>query len=243
MPAAPADTVFGFVHPENVGFNWMMSWNSNYMGSSRSSGQFIAMRCGSDGLPAARNKVAAMFLDSGKEWLFWTDTDQGFKPDTLDRLHESAHRLDRPIVGALAFVNREVELDDMGGYRTVAGPAIYRWAKRTDGKAGFTPFVDYPRNTLVRVDGTGSACILIHRRVFEQIALKYGTNWYTRMVNPEADGQMLGEDLSFCARAAVCGFPIFVHTGIPTNHLKPVWLSEEHYEHPGVDSGVPNLAG
>lgn len=233
MPAAPADTVLGFVHPQEVGFNWMMSWNANYMGSPHSSGQFIAMRCGTDGLPAARNRVVAQFLESGHDWLWWTDTDQGFRPDTLDRLHEAAHRLDRPIVSALAFVNREVAVDDMGGYRTVAGPAIYRWVKREDGQAGFTPFVNYPRNDLVQVEGVGSACILIHRTVFSTIQERYGPQWYTRMSNPEAGGQMLGEDLSFCARAAVCGFPIFAHTGIPTNHLKPRWLSEADYAHPG----------
>lgn len=234
--AERGDTALAFVHPENVGFNWMMSWNSVYMGSPHSSGQFIAMRCGSDGLPAARNKVVAMFLDTGLDWLFWTDTDQGFKPDTLDRLHEAAHRLDRPIMGALAFVNREIEVDGMGGYRTVAGPAIYRWVERADGQRGFTPMVDYPRNTVTPVHGIGSACILIHRHVFTDIAEKYGPNWYTRMTNPSATGpegaQLLGEDLSFCARATVCGHPIYCDTGIPTNHLKPVWLSEEHYLHP-----------
>ena len=229
---APGDTIFGFVHPNEVGFNWMMSWNANYMASEHSSLQFIAMKCGSDGLPNARNKVAQAFLDSGVEWLWWTDTDQGFKPDTLDRLHDAADAKDRPIVGALAFINREVEVDEMGGYRTIAGPAIYRWVERADGLKGFTPILDYQRNSLIQVHGIGSACILIHRSVFEAIAEKYGPHWYTRMTNPEAGDQLLGEDLSFCARAAVCGFPIYCHTGIPTNHLKPVWLSEEHYHHP-----------
>lgn len=235
--AAAGDTIFGFVHPENVGFNWMMSWNANYMSSAHSSLQFIAMRCGSDGLPGARNKVAQAFLDSGIEWLWWTDTDQGFKPDTLDRLHEAADAQDRPIVGALAFINREIEVDGMGGYRTAAGPAIYHWVERVDGLKGFTPVLDYQRNALIQVQGIGSACILIHRRVFEAIAERYGPHWYTRMTNPEAENQLLGEDLSFCARAAVCGFPIYCHTGIPTNHLKPVWLSEDHYHHPELTDG------
>lgn len=229
---ADKDTVFAFVHPENVGINWMLSWNANYMASSHSSGQFIAMRCGTDGLPAARNKVAEMFLETGLDWLWWTDTDQGFPPNTLDRLHEVADAETAPIVGALAFVNRELEVDGMGGYRTTAGPAIYRWVKRTDGRQGFTMFMDYPRNTVTPVHGIGSACILIHRSVFEKVHAAYGPHWYTRMSNPEADGQLLGEDLSFCARATVVGAPILCHTGIPTNHLKPVWLSEEHYQHP-----------
>lgn len=227
-----ADTLAAWVHPEQVAHSWFTSLMSVVMTSTRV-GPYTAMRCGTDGLPTARNRVAAQFLASDLEWLWWSDTDQGFAPDALDRLLASADPVERPIMGALAFAQTEVEIDGMGGYHTKATPTLYRWVERVDGQSGFTPMYDYPRDQVVRVGGTGSAMIVIHRSVFEAIAVD-GPVWYTRMMNPTT-GQLVGEDLSFCARAAAKGFPIHVDTSVKTNHLKPIWLQEEHYTPPGGD--------
>lgn len=193
-------------------------------------GGILAMRCGGpNGLVEARNKAVAGFLDQDKaEWLFWIDTDMGFAPDTVERLLEAADPVQRPIVGALAFAQRERTLDGMGGFRTTAAPTIFDWASRQDGARGFLGRSQYPINTLTRCAGTGSACILIHRSVFTRIAEKYGPIWYDRVINPET-GQLVGEDLSLCARAAALDIPVHVHTGVRTTHLKEFWLAEEDY--------------
>jgi hypothetical protein len=78
------------------------------------------------------------------------------------------------------------------------------------------------------VAGTGSACILIHRAVFEKIAAEHGPTWYNRIPNPSLK-QMTSEDLSFCMRAGALGFPLHVHTGVEATHHKPVWLAEDDY--------------
>lgn len=231
MPAARADTLAAYVHSDEVAHAWHLSWTGVLFASQRT-GPYLAMRCGTDGLPAARNKVAVAFMASGAEWLWWSDTDQGFTADTLDRLLAAADPAERPIVGGLAFAQQEMTPDGMGGYRCKPKPTLYRWVNREDGQSGFTPIYDYPRDQLVRVDGTGSAMIVIHRSVVERVHEAHGPNWYTRMLNPTT-GQLAGEDLSFCARAAALGFPIFVDTSVKTNHLKPIWLQEADYEHPG----------
>lgn len=227
----PADVLAAWVHPNEVAHSWFVSIMGAVMSCPRI-GPYLAMKCGTDGLPAARNQVAASFVQSDAQWLWWTDTDQGFAPDTLDRLLAQADPVERPIVGALAFAQVEVGPDGMGGYRCQPRPAILRWVDRVDGKSGFTQILDYPRDTLFRVDGIGCACIVIHRSVFEAILERYGPNWYTRQMNPST-GQLVGEDLSFCARAAACGFPIYADSSVKTNHLKPIWVSEDDYQHPG----------
>jgi hypothetical protein len=62
--------------------------------------------------------------------------------------------------------------------------------------------------------------------VFERIGVKYGREWYHRV--PARDGSM-GEDLSFCMRAAAMDIPIHVHTGVRTTHAKRIWLSESDF--------------
>src|SRR6185369_521821 len=190
--------------------------------------QPLQWRCGTDALPDARNGAVRNFLaDGGADWLWWVDTDMGFMPDTVDQLFAAADPELRPIVSGLTFANRDAEEDGMGGRFALATPVIMDW-KHIDGEVGFDIRWNYAQNAVVRCDGVGSACVLIHRSVFERIEAEFGPNWYTRTRNPTT-GHMISEDLAFCVRANALNIPIHVHTGVKTSHAKTVWLGEEHY--------------
>lgn len=207
----------------------LLSWDAANHGRIWQGG-YIAKRAGTDGLVEARNQVVETFLQERAgvaDWLFWLDTDMGFAADSLDRLFEAADPVDRPIVGGLAFTQRETTSDGMGGWRCHATPTIFDWA-HLDDQMGFAVRWDYPANTVTRVHGTGSACILVHRGVFERIEKEFGACWYLRVPNTTT-GQLLSEDLSFCVRANALDIPIHVHTGVPFTHQKVVWLGEEDY--------------
>ena len=180
------------------------------------------VRVGTDGLVAARNAVAQQVVDSDADWLLWIDSDMGFAPDALDRLLAVADPIDRPVVGGLCFASRQFAHDGMNGFRTRPMPTIYDWAE-LDGVPRFISVPVYPTDRVIHVKATGSACILIHRSVLELI----GSSWYDRV--PGTDGALLGEDISFCVRAAAVGVPIHVHTGVRTTHLKPQWVGEQDY--------------
>jgi GT2 family glycosyltransferase len=230
----PAQAVaVAYVHTDEVLYSWHHSMTQLLAYDAANTGRiwtggYVAIRCGTDGLADARNKAVAEFLaDSAAAWLWWIDTDMGFAPDTVDRLVEAADPAERPIVGALCFANRETENDGMGGRRAIAAPVVLDW-KTIDGESGYDVRWDYPRDTVTRCDGTGMACVLIHRTVFERVAAEFGPNWYSRARNPSTN-QMISEDLSFCVRAAALSIPIHVHTGVSTTHAKRIWLSEEDY--------------
>lgn len=192
-------------------------------------GGWCAIHAGTGGLVEARNMAVESFLkDRIGEWMFWIDTDMGFAPDVIDRLLEAADPVARPIVGALCYSLREEDPDGMGGYRTRLTPTIYDWMHEGDHK-GFGVRWQYARNTLVQCNGTGSACILIHRSVFEKIEAKNGKIWYSRITNPTT-GHLIGEDLSFCMRAGLCEVPVYVHTGVQASHAKTRWLIEADYD-------------
>lgn len=184
----------------------------------------MPIRFGTDGLPAARNTVAAALVTSDVDWLLWLDTDMGFTADTLYRLLAVADPADRPIVGALCFAQRQYAHDGMGGYRTNPMPTIFDWREGDDGEPRFVSVPLYPVSGLIRAGATGSACILIHRSAFERIAEEFGPTWYDR--TPGTDGKLLGEDISFCVRAGAVGVPVHVHTGVRTTHFKSRWLGE-----------------
>jgi hypothetical protein len=223
----------GYVHEEDMASSFhhsminMIGWDLAHEGRIIRGG-YKAWTCGTDGLTDSRNKLVAAFLKEHQaHWLLWVDTDMGFAPDTLDRLFAAADPVERPIVGALCFTQRQEESDGMGGWRCRATPTVFDWTALPDGKMGFSVRWDYPHDALTRCGGTGSACILIHRSVFEKIQAVHGT-WYDRVKNTTM-GQTLSEDLSLCLRALALDIPVHVHTGVKTTHQKTLWLAEDDY--------------
>lgn len=233
-PDDPSNAVaVAYVHSDEVLYSWhhsmtqLLAYDASNEGRLWQGG-YVSIRGGTDGLAEARNTAVQNFLsDSTAGWLFWVDTDMGFAPDTVERLLQAADPTERPIVGALCFANREVDNDGMGGRRAIAAPMVLDW-KHDGAEAGYDVRWDYPLNTVTRCDGVGSACVLIHRSVFERIEKEFGQVWYTRARNPST-GRLISEDLSFCVRANALSIPIHVHTGVHTTHAKRLWLGEEDY--------------
>lgn len=200
-------------------------------------GGYIAMHYGTDGLTQARNQGVKTFLEErDADWLFWVDTDMGVTPDAIDRLFEVADPELRPVVGALCFAQRETGADGLNGWTVQPSPTLFDWAEYDDPKGGqqygFLPRLDYARDTVTQVAGTGSACVLIHRSAFLAVQEPHGPNWfgwYNRIPNP-AMGEMTSEDLSFCMRLRQAGKPIFVHTGVKTSHKKSIYVDERVYD-------------
>jgi len=189
-------------------------------------GGYIAMRCtgGVESIVEGRNKVAKQFLDTDSDYLFWLDDDMGFEADALQKLHAVADPETRPIVAGLCFAAKETETDGYGGFRVKPRVTIMDYV---DAEQAFVGRAHYQPNSLTRCGATGSACILIHRSVFERIRDEYGDNWYTRTHDPA--GRLMGEDVSFCARAGALGIPVCVHSGVRTTHFKHLWLGEADY--------------
>jgi hypothetical protein len=230
----PAEAVaVAYVNSNEVTYSWhhsmieLIGWDlANHARVVQ--GGYIAMRAGTNGLVEARNLAVKQFLNEGKaDWLFWIDTDMGFAPDTVDRLFAVADPAHRPVVGGLCFTQQETTSDDMGGWHTAASPTVFDWTTAGD-EQGFAARTDYPRDSLVRCSGTGSACVLIHRSAFEKVATNFGPVWYDRLPNPSM-GRLFGEDLSFCVRLGALDIPVFVHTGVKTTHQKLQWVGEAVY--------------
>lgn len=220
-----------FVEPEHYSTSFAKSKQSLLLFDLHETNLIVAeypMRYGTDGLVGARNKVVCQFLTTDVEWLFWVDTDMGFQPDTVAKLLAVADPVERPIVGGLAFIHKELAQDGMGGFDTAPRPTIFDWVPVGEDQWGFSPRMWYEPNALLKCGATGSACILIHRQVFENIRDAQGENWYTKVPNPTT-GKVMSEDISFCARAKLVGADVHVHTGVRTTHHKTLWVSEAQY--------------
>jgi GT2 family glycosyltransferase len=202
--------MLAYLHPDTVSHNFMQSvlgMLAYEEATERHLAEIVPARCPSGDLPRVRNSVVERFLTGEHEWLWFVDSDMGFYANTLENLLNVADPAERPVVGALCFAWADSGPDGLGGWNSQSVPTLFRWNGGT-----FSALVDYPRDTLVEVDATGAACLLIHRSVLTET-----TDWFTPMGD-------LGEDMSFCRRLNELKIPIHVHTSIPTSHHKSVWL-------------------
>lgn len=234
-----------YIYRDEVSHSWHQSIR-DLEAHDRAHGRFLrdrhlSVRTHPIRMVQSRNMVAKAFLDAtDAEWLFWVDTDMGWRPDALDRLLTAADPVEAPIVGGLCFGLYPSGYDGMGGLRFNIVPTMFLIGHRVvDGAPRFSPVPTYPEDTVVQVHATGSAFLLIHRSVLEKVRAEHGEHWYDQIVDP--DGEVMGEDLSFCTRAGALGTPMFVDTGTPTSHHKKLWIGEDDFWQglPGQTMGNP----
>lgn len=165
------------VHPMTM-WSVLAMWDRDKMGAlTRSGDAFVAH---------ARNAVARDFLKSGVEWSFWLDDDiilpcgnaGWFQRKTgWDRMPDQfagVHTLNRllshgkTLVGGLYFG------------RSPKGRPMYAEGANDRQEAEFARTA--PRNVLKPTRWVATGCLLVHRRVFEDISRRYphlDDNWFT----------------------------------------------------------------
>ena len=187
-------------------------------------GPFVRVK-GSGLLSKQRNRVVKQFLDGTKsDWLLLIDSDEQLSVEAFDKLLETAHDKERPVVAGLVFAGFGIE----GAPYPKPVPAIFQ-----DAPEGFLPLYKYDKDSVFEIDAAGTGCLLIHRSVLDKMRetadKNQGTDWCWFWDGP-VDGNWIGEDLLFCRRIRALGFPIYVNTGAILPHQKSYWLDERHHQ-------------
>ena len=187
-------------------------------------GPFVRVK-GSGLLSKQRNRVVKQFLDGTKsDWLLLIDSDEQLSLEAFDKLLETAHDKERPVVAGLVFAGFGIE----GAPYPKPVPAIFQ-----DAPEGFLPLYKYDKDSVFEIDAAGTGCLLIHRSVLEKMRetadVNQGTDWCWFWDGP-VDGNWIGEDLLFCRRIRALGFPIYVNTGAILPHQKSYWIDERHHQ-------------
>lgn len=225
----PSDTVFvSWLFPQDVSGQFMGSM-MNLLGYDLhvaggrilNGGGFLPFASGPN-ISTARNKQAREFLKTRADWLLIVDSDMAFEPDSLERLMVEADPEKAPIVGGLCF-GKTQKPDGRLEY----WPTLYQFDKDLKSYR----FNEWPENTMLPVNATGTAFLLIHRSVLEAMGDKFGDRepwvWFEEI---NFNGHVYGEDVTFCMRAQQCGFPIHVHTGVEITHMKPEAITADTYK-------------
>lgn len=212
------EIVVGYCHPETVNAVWhdcmMYMLMTDIEGPHHIAG--VSSIQGGPAVSLLRHHIVTDFLANHEApWLLMLDTDMTFQPDVLGRMLAAANDKIRPIVGGLAFAYN----DRVDGIR----PTMM--SRADDGT--YTPHTKIPKDSLVKVDATGAACLLVHRTVYETMDDGTTMPFYREHVVGKSH---YGEDVGFCERATqTFGYPIFVHTGIEFGHMKNHCITSRDY--------------
>ena len=211
--------VAGYVHGGTVRAEFCASLLAVCMEGQTSVDSVLAVGSGPN-ISTGRNTVCRQFLEQDSvPWLWMLDTDMWFTPDTLDRLIEAADPVARPLLGALCFSQNPDDPDGRSPH-----PTLYELTEPAPGEVSFIRYKKWRDGAVMRVAGTGAACLLIHRAVLETVEKESGdvaAPWFRESV---LGTQLVGEDLTFCLRAGAAGVPVHVATGVKVGHMKTIML-------------------
>lgn len=188
----------------------------------------LAVQAGTN-VAGPRNGLVTKFLEFGEaDWLWMVDSDMTFRPDTLERLLDQADPVEAPIVGGLCF-----GFDEHGDIQ----PTLYGFAG-DEHHPQVIRYHEWKPDTMWQVAATGGACLLMHRSALEKMrdfdhprrpGKKGFNDAYPWFQETEHDGTPVGEDITFCWRAALAGIPVYVNTGVQLGHIKSRELNMDAY--------------
>jgi hypothetical protein len=158
----------------------------------------------------ARNQIVMESLTSEADGIFWCDSDIILPRETIARL--ASYKKD--FVSGVYF-QRDPPHSPLYGMRVGSG---FAWA--------VDPQVDDP--IIAPCDGIGFGCCITSTKMLRaMLTSKWAKEWNEQLFQY---GEF-SEDLTFCNRAAQCGFRPHVDTGILCGHLgKPQVITYETYK-------------
>lgn len=170
----------------------------------------------------SRNAFAANAITQEYDRLMFIDSDMVFQPDVLKRLSAD---MDTGIdyVSALCF-SRKPPIK----------PMIYTRCDIRTMEDG-TPcqdtehYYDYPQDSLFRIQGSGTGCVMISVPVLKAVWDQFGP--------PFMPTQVMGEDLAFCYRLNQLHIPMYCDSAVKLGHIgqaifdENVYLNQRQAEH------------
>lgn len=171
-------------------------------------------------LDTGRNRFVDKFIEQTTAgWMLMVDSDMRFDPDVLDRLLATARATPTingmpPITSGLTWL-----------YDREKGqlPSAVRRDPDTGLPMNLVPSDFGEEGEILDVDGTGAACLLVHRDVY----LDLGRNPFDRI---QIDDVWVSEDYSFGLKARDAGHRIIVDTGVTFDHGKLQFMTRESYD-------------
>jgi glycosyltransferase involved in cell wall biosynthesis len=202
VPDLSVRLALSIVHPGTVAYGW----HESVLKTLRASQHDISIISIHSGplISRARNKALELFLETDAEYLLSTDSDIVWEPEAIDRL---------------LAVNKDIVSAAYYGHSFTEGSFPVMSVKH-EGKLSRPQ--DFPDTDIEPVFGVGMGFCLIKRKVIQDLA-PIKKLWPFAEVEYGKD-EAIGEDLTFCMRAAKKGHASFLLPRVRVGHMKQVTI-------------------
>lgn len=146
----------------------------------------------------SRNKLAERAINSDCDYILWLDSDMTFIPDTLDIMVKELEDNNYEILAGMYYRRRPPFT-----------PTLFKELRIMPTGTVAREFDEIPEE-IFEVAGCGFGCVLMKRNVLWNVLCQHGY-----MFSPIDN---VGEDLSFCWRARMCGHKIYCDPTIALGH-------------------------
>ena len=146
----------------------------------------------------SRNKLAERAINSDCDYILWLDSDMTFMPDTLDIMVKELEDNNYEILAGMYYRRRPPFT-----------PTLFKELRIMPTGTVAKEFDEIPEE-IFEVAGCGFGCVLMKRNVLWNVLCQHGY-----MFSPIDN---VGEDLSFCWRARMCGHKIYCDPTIALGH-------------------------
>ena len=154
----------------------------------------------------ARNRLALKAIEGGYDYILWIDSDMSFSSDTLVRLYEDIKDGRDYVTGIFfrrSFPTEPVVCKHILWGRNEETGMITREADA---------YLDYPRDSLFEVDGSGLGCTLVSVDLIKEVVKHFAMSAFEPL-------PAFGEDFSFCWRVKQLGKKMWCDSRVKVGHL------------------------
>lgn len=156
----------------------------------------------------SRNNLSAYAVQNNFDYVMWLDSDMQFESDIIVRLYDHMKQ-GKTVVSGLYF--RRVK---------PFTPVLFKTLDYNTNK--WEDFLDYPKDSVFKVEGMGFGCVMTDTQVFFDIARECDGKFFTPTKN-------MGEDLAFCWRARQAGHELWCDSSIKCAHWGRIAITEDFY--------------
>lgn len=164
----------------------------------------------------SRNLISLAAIEQDFDNVLWLDSDMVFHPQTLKILRLDLLDLDAEIVTGLYFKRNGENLPVL--YSELEEPCADENGRPVKRIRDFT---DYPQNDTFTVRGCGFGCVITSVKLLREVWDRFGPAF-----NPYP---WAGEDISFCHRVNLLGYPIWCDSRVSCGHVGTHIFTEDEY--------------
>jgi hypothetical protein len=205
----PADRSLAVVvpHTGNVSMRWAVR-----LSELQTPGHSIVTKS-TAAVDLARELTVEDALQTGAEWLLFLDSDVIPPVDVFHRLRSR----DADVVSGLYYVDTPEQ----------PHPAMWR-LDETDSPVA----VEKTREGVFNVDMVGLGCLLVNRRVLEDVERPWfrwtrGYDEHPWDLRHQGERPGISEDFDFCYKVKEAGYDVYMDTTVKCLHEKTCFLSDE----------------